>query len=380
MTDYLTSLWHEPRVADAPGPLARDWLLVAAISAFAAAEAFLRQDLSWPLLAFLSIAVLSFTLPWRRVHPGPMVFAAFGLNALGQTVGRLVGIESTGLAAGIFMLILPYSLLRWGSGREVYAGLAVVFATYLLTILPSGTPWGEVVGGLLFLLFPAALGASVRFRVAAERRARDQVRLRERERLARELHDTVAHHVSAIAIRAQAGKALAAQNPDAPLDALEVIESAASHTLTEMRRIVRALRSEGDAVSEGLGSIADIQRLAEQGTPSLDIEVQLTGELSQLDAALENTLYRITQESITNTVRHAQHADSLTVNIHGGVQEVHLRVQDNGRAPGRSKASGFGLLGMMERAVMLGGRFSAGPGETRGWVVDVVLPRNQADV
>ena len=122
MTDYLTSLWHEPRVADAPGPLARDWLLVAAISAFAAAEAFLRQDLSWPLLAFLSIAVLSFTLPWRRVHPGPMVFAAFGLNALGQTVGRLVGIESTGLAAGIFMLILPYSLLRWGSGREVYAG------------------------------------------------------------------------------------------------------------------------------------------------------------------------------------------------------------------------------------------------------------------
>ena len=262
----------------------------------------------------------------------------------------------------------------------MYAGLAVVFATYLLTILPSGTPWGEVVGGLLFLLFPAALGASVRFRVAAERRARDQVRLRERERLARELHDTVAHHVSAIAIRAQAGKALAAQNPDAPLDALEVIESAASHTLTEMRRIVRALRSEGDAVSEGLGSIADIQRLAEQGTPSLDIEVQLTGELSQLDAALENTLYRITQESITNTVRHAQHADSLTVNIHGGVQEVHLRVQDNGRAPGRSKASGFGLLGMMERAVMLGGRFSAGPGETRGWVVDVVLPRNQADV
>ena len=380
MTDYLTSLWHEPRVADAPGPLARDWLLVAAISAFAAAEAFLRQDLSWPLLAFLSIAVLSFTLPWRRVHPGPMVFAAFGLNALGQTVGRLVGIESTGLAAGIFMLILPYSLLRWGSGREVYAGLAVVFATYLLTILPSGTPWGEVVGGLLFLLFPAALGASVRFRVAAERRARDQVRLRERERLARELHDTVAHHVSAIAIRAQAGKALAAQNPGAPLEALEVIESAASHTLTEMRRIVRALRSEGDAVSEGLGSIADIQRLAEQGTPSLDIEVQLTGELSQLDAALENTLYRITQESITNTVRHAQHADSLTVNIHGGVQEVHLRVQDNGRAPGRSKASGFGLLGMMERAVMLGGRFSAGPGETRGWVVDVVLPRNQADV
>jgi len=380
VTDYLTSLWHEPRVADAPGPLARDWLLVAAISAFAAAEAFLRQDLSWPLLAFLSIAVLSFTLPWRRVCPGPMVFAAFGLNALGQTVGRLVGIESTGLAAGIFMLILPYSLLRWGSGREVYAGLAVVFATYLLTILPSGTPWGEVVGGLLFLLFPAALGASVRFRVAAERRARDQVRLRERERLARELHDTVAHHVSAIAIRAQAGKALAAQNPGAPLEALEVIESAASHTLTEMRRIVRVLRSEGDAVSEGLGSIADIQRLAEQGTQSLDIEVQLTGELSQLDAALENTLYRIAQESITNTVRHAQHADSLTVNIHGGVQEVHLRVQDNGRAPGRSKASGFGLLGMMERAVMLGGRFSAGPGETRGWVVDVVLPRNQADV
>ena len=115
---------------------------------------------------------------------------------------------------------------------------------------------------IVFLLFPAALGASVRYRTTSRLRELDQVKLREREQLARELHDTVAHHVSAIAIRAQAGRVVAASHPDAAVDALEVIEEEASRTLAEMRSMVGALREDEEPELAPQRGVADIERLA----------------------------------------------------------------------------------------------------------------------
>ena len=137
-----------------------------------------------------------------------------------------------------FFLILPYALLRWGSGRESILGFTVMAISFTTAMWMGAHGWAEVLGASLFLLFPAALGASVRYQDSAQRRAAEQVRLREREQLARELHDTVAHHVSAIAIQAQAGRALADTHPDAPAEALATIEEEASRTLSEMRRMV----------------------------------------------------------------------------------------------------------------------------------------------
>ena len=118
--------------------------------------------------------------------------------------------------------------------------------------------------GVPFLLFPAALGASMRYRASSKLRETDQVRLRERERLARELHDTVAHHVSAIAIQAQAGRAVAARDPTPPCDALEIIEEEASRTLAEMRTMVGVLRDgEAPDLAPQRG-VADIERLARE--------------------------------------------------------------------------------------------------------------------
>src|ERR687888_2378315 len=112
------------------------------------------------------------------------------------------------------------------------------------------------------LPLPAALGASIRYRASSRLREADQVRLREREQLARELHDTVAHHVSAIAVRAQAGRTVAASRPDAAVDALAVIEEAASRTLADLRALVGTLRDGEDADLAPQRGVADIARLA----------------------------------------------------------------------------------------------------------------------
>ena len=147
----------------------------------------------------------------------------------------------------IYVVLFPYALLRWGSGREVIIGLPIIVVAGVLGIASDYTNLGEAVGGFVFLMFPAVLGALVRFWTTSRTREIDQVRLREREQLARELHDTVAHHVSAMVIRAQAGRVVATSDPGAAIDALRVIEEEGSRTLAEMRTMVGALRDREDA-------------------------------------------------------------------------------------------------------------------------------------
>ena len=167
------------------------------------------------------------------------------------------------------------------------------------------------------MLFPAALGASVRYRANSRLREMDQVKLREREQLARELHDTVAHHVSAIAIRAQAGRVVAASHPDAAVDALEVIEEEASRTLAEMRTMVGALRQGEEPDLAPQRGVADIERLAHSAGDRPRVDVELSGDLDDLRPSVEAAIYRLAQESITNAMRHARHATRINVWVVG---------------------------------------------------------------
>ena len=203
------------------------------------------------------------------------------------------------------------------------------------------------------------------------------MKLLEREQLARELHDTVAHHVSAIAIRAQAGRVVAPSDRAAALDALRVIEEEASRTLTEMRAMVGALRDGAEADLAPQRGVADIDRLAGDGHDRPEVAVERTGDLERLRPTVDAALYRLAQESITNARRHARHATRIRVLIRGDVDLVHLTVVDDGDASAFDPrtASGFGLVGMAERAKLLGGTFEAGPNRSRGWTVDVALPR-----
>ena len=167
------------------------------------------------------------------------------------------------------------------------------------------------------LLAAAALGASVRYRENARMRGLEQMKLLEREQLARELHDTVAHHVSAIAIRAQAGRVVGAADPVAAIDALAVIEEEASRTLAEMREMVGALRVGGEAELSPQRGVADISRLADRSGDPPQVEVELVGDLEQLRPSVDAALYRLAQESITNAVRHARHATRIRVLVRG---------------------------------------------------------------
>jgi signal transduction histidine kinase len=249
------------------------------------------------------------------------------------------------------------------------ARLAVWFATEPVTA-------GDVLGALAVLFAVSAVGAAVRYRARARARELDQVKLVERERLARDLHDTVAHHVSAMAIRAQAGLVTAETRPDAATDALRVIESEATRALAEMRALVRVLRTGEPAQLTPGPSVADLAQLAgpSRGGPAVDVE--LAGDLGGLSPSVGAAIYRLAQEAVTNARRHARHATRVEVRVSADDRSVRLRVTDDGDAAARADGeTGFGLVGMAERAGLLGGTCEAGPGPERGWTVTAVLPR-----
>jgi signal transduction histidine kinase len=375
VSSALRSFWAEPRAPNPPARVWRDWVLVAVLVVAAVFEEIFREDLVWPPAGFIECVGFAFTLLWRRTHPLLVTTAVFGGHLLLDLASRLDTGESAGLYTSVYLLLLPYALLRWGSGREATIGMAIVLVGHVVTeIVASGG--ADAVIGVPFLLLPAALGASMRYRSSARVREADQVKLREREQLARELHDTVAHHVSAIAIQAQAGRTLAASRPDAAVNALEVIEEAASRTLEEMRAMIETLRQEADLAPQR--GVADIERLARAGGgPRVDVE--LVGDLDDLRPLVGAAIYRIAQESITNAVRHARHATRIDVRVAGDRESVRLTVRDDGAAgpTGAGSTSGYGVVGMTERATLLGGTLEAGPSADGGWTVTAVLPRTR---
>ena len=376
----IGSLWAEPRVADPPRRVWRDWALVGVLVPAAVLESIFREDVTWwPVALVMTVAAIVLLL-WRRTSPLPVVAGTFGAIGAGAMASLLGAGDPAMLYAAASVLLVPYSLLRWAAGREAVIGLAIIVVVGAVCNAADFTGFVDAVGGMVVLLFPAVLGASVRYRTGSRLRELDQVRLREREELARGLHDTVAHHVSAIAIQAQAGRALAASRPAAAVDALAVIEEAASRTLTEMRSMVGALRRPGEAPDllpqRGL---ADIERLALLAGEGPRVDVELSGGLDDLRPAVEAAIYRLVQESITNAVRHARTATRIAVSVAGENGCVRVTVRDDGAAVafgGAGSAQGYGLVGMTERAALLGGALEAGPDPAGGWAVRAVLPRN----
>lgn len=375
MQSLLRTFFDEPRAPGASGPRTADWVLVAVLGSIAIAEGLMRETIQWHTFSVALTVSLMLTLPWRRQHPFAMSAIAFGATGIVHAAALVNGSPWFGLNSNAFLLILPFALLRWGTGREALLGLGVIALSFAGAMAQQEHRWGEILGASLFLLFPAALGATFRYQDAAQRRAREQVRLRERERLARELHDTVAHYVSAIAVQAQAGRALAETRPEASFEALATIEEAASRTLSEMREMVSALRDDGDASRAPAPGLAALESLARQSSGGPSVTVTLEGTLEGLGASVQTTLYRLAQEAITNARRHARDATRVRVRVVGEPNRVRLTVDDDG-APTRSEiTSGYGLRGMSERAALLGGSVHAGPGDGRGWQVEAVLPR-----
>lgn len=375
-TDVLRSLWVEPRPANPPDTGPRDWALVAAFLCWSVAEAVLREGMApRPLLVVAALAAVA-PLPWRRAHPLVAAAVAFGLLTVIDIVRILTGSQGALPSSVSATLVLTYSLFRWGSGREAAGGLGMILVWLPITFVADSTGLADSVAAYAFFLFAAALGAAVRYRARIRIRDIDEARAREREQLARELHDTVAHHVSGIAIQAQAGRAVAASHPERAIEALATIEDAATRTLTELRAIVGVLRAPQDTEFAPQPGVAEVEQLATDGRTRPCVEVTLSGELDNLSPAVGAAIYRLAQESITNARRHARHATHVAVAVTGDDDQVRLTVDDDGSIGVASRApAGYGLIGMHERATLLGGTFHAGPIAHRGWRVEANLPR-----
>lgn len=333
-------------------------------------EGVVRPGLVWrPVVILLALALIP-ALLIRRERPllaAVIGWGAVGLLSIGQLTANAEGLDLSLMA----VLILLYSLVRWGSGREVVLGITFIAVVVALGMYAASAGWGEVFGGSVLLLLIAALAAVFRYRADLWQRQQREIRNEERVALARELHDTVAHHVSAIAVQAQAGGVVASIAPEKAVEVLAAIESEASRTLAEMRSMVRVLRDDEAAEYLPQLGVADLPGLAQVGaTPSVEVSVDSVGELTRpVDAAV----YRIAQESLTNALRHARGATRVVIDARRDGRCVRLRVSDDGQV-GPSAEPGFGLRGMTERAQLLGGSLSAGPQADGGWVVEAVLP------
>lgn len=381
----LRPFWSEPRPATGPRS-ASDWGLFGGLVAVMLLEVALRDDLEVTSVSVLLGLALLPTVVWRRSHPFFATALAFTATGVFEAVGLVTGRDAPDLHTLAFLLILPYALFRWGSGREALLGLPIIAASAALGLAGDDVAAGEALGGAAILGLPIGFGTAVRYREASRVQELEDVRSGERLNLARDLHDTVAHHISAIAVRAQAGIATSAQDPQAALDALRVIGDEASRTLGEMRQMVRILRDDEAAELAPAPRVEDLEDLvAASGSGGADkeqarVEFELSGETARLSPALSSAVFRLAQESVTNARRHARGATRIRVEVAVDERAVRLRVEDDGEPVSTGGTpGGYGLIGMAERAQLLGGTLQAGPDPQRGWMVTAVLPHGSAD-
>ncbi|WP_218054109.1 sensor histidine kinase [Microbacterium sp. 3J1] len=338
---------------------------MALVAVLAVVEGILRTDLQQPLLSVIALFAVLPTVLWRRTKPLAMLVVA-------MVPLQLLPPDST-LYTSLFIMVNVYALFRWGSGRELIIGSAVLVASLGLTFVRGGG-LDDLIGGFALLVTVVLLGIAFRYRAGSRQRSLDSIRMREREHLARDLHDTVAHHVSAIAIRAQAGIAVGVRDPRAAQDALGVIEAEAAKTLTELRSMVRVLRQDDSAELAPSPRLVDIEQLAGTRPGGAVVAVDVTGDDGSIPPPVAAAVFRLAQESVTNALRHARQVSRVDVLVRADDGGVRMDVTNDGDAAA-SPVPGFGIIGMMERAALLGGTCQAGPAPGGGWAVTAVLPR-----
>ncbi|SDF62839.1 sensor histidine kinase [Streptomyces griseoaurantiacus] len=329
-----------------------------------------------PLAEALVLAQVC-ALRWQTRAPATVLAAH---AATGLTLWALLpAVTLTGalLAAQITLCVL--SALR--PPRTSARALAAMCAPAPLALVTGGT--ADLV---LCLLAPALAWTLGQWRRTQRERARAELRralAEERERLAREVHDVVAHTLSVMVVQAGAAEDVFAEQPAQARQALRAIETGARSALGELRTMLRAFRpetaEEGPAAPRHPG--ARLARLAELADPvratGMTVHVHHEGILDGLPAAVDLAAYRIVQEALTNALRHAADADEVSVRVRAERDCVNITVTDNG-LPGHGRSAltggGRGLVGMRERARLLGGSLRAGPRSGGGFEVAARLP------
>jgi signal transduction histidine kinase len=340
-------------------------------------------------LAYLLLTAGGLVLLVRRRWP----VAVFLITAAIGLVYYAAGYPDGPATIGLF--VATYTLTAEGDGRRslrlAAAGIAVLAVGWLLAAdLESFNPAGWVLFRIGTAVMAATLGESVRGRrvlaaeaVAraerAERTKEEEARRRvdaERLRIAREVHDTVAHAIAVINVQAGVTAHVLDKRPQQARETLVTIEQTSARALGELRATLGMLRDAEDrrAPTPGLGQVEELVAMAREA--GLDVKLEVASAPRELPSAVDQAAYRILQESITNVIRHASPA-RVIVSLTYRADELELRVADDGRGPpeaGHGTEGGQGIVGMRERAALLGGDLTAGPRPGGGFQVWARLP------
>jgi signal transduction histidine kinase len=327
------------------------------------------------------VAVLALVEPaplvLRRSHPAVVV----GLVGAADVALLVAGVPAS--AVGATIVVAAYAAGAYQARRWALVTLALAFAVQVvLSRLRTAdiTPV-DLVGVWLVTATAWWLGATIRDRrrhaaelEAARLELAEQAVAAERLRLARELHDVVAHSLAIIAVHSSVGAHNAAARPQDAVTALEAINTASRSALGELRALLAVLRDSG-AEGRALPSLADLPALGEQATAGgVRVQTRVAGDVSAVPRAVGLSAYRIVQEAVTNAVKHAAPASVMAdVRVTAGVAEVEV-VNGPGSAGASAGGAGAGLAGMRERVAAFGGTFTAGPTDDGGWAVRATLP------
>jgi signal transduction histidine kinase len=381
-------------------PPLTDVLLAAGVLVVAQVETWMTTSFQpKPSLALLAV-LMTVPLAWRRRAP-------FGVLVVVGIAGAVVGTgwpELNALYTFIAVVVAVFSVGAYAEPRRSVVGCALVLGWFWAGALidnagrpgqrgPSDFVFVTVVFGGAWLLGRALRGRGLQAaqlqQRAAQLEADQQAQARaavaaERARIARELHDVIAHSVSVMVIQAGAAEQLLEDTPERARGPLEAVQDTGRQTILELRRLLGILREDGQELSlapqpglAGLELLMEEMRLA-----GLSVQLRVEGQPGRLPPGIDLAAYRIIQEALTNTLRHAgpAHAEVL---VRYQQHAVELEVLDDGNGPGpnngASGASGHGLVGMRERVALYGGTLEAGPRTTTkaagtGYAVRARLP------
>lgn len=335
------------------------------------------DEVTWT--ALLVSAIASGSLLWRRTRPLVILALLIGLQFLPDSVA-----PSEATSAVPFAL---YSAGRYGENdRWNFLLLAAMVVIVSIDTYMNNEDLAEFVLAGVFVFGFWYVGRRIRFRgqrlAEREERRREEV-LRtvaeERTRIARELHDVVAHRVSLMTVQAGAARTVAADDPEKAAEAMGAVERAGREVLGELRHLLGVLRPDSEDGLFPQPGLIDIPHLVDEfNEAGLAVTLSVHGEEVELPVRMELAVYRIVQEALTNALRHAGPDARVVVHLETDGEGVHIEVTDDGIGASPGVYGGHGIVGMRERAQLLGGSFHAGPGPRGGYSVSAYLPVEEA--
>jgi signal transduction histidine kinase len=363
-----------------------DEVLAAALTALALLGVALTEGSEWDRVASAALAVALGAAAARRSYdPLPLLGLILAVSFATLAVPALARPTNSGVF--VFLLLAVYSAAAHTSGRRTLIAGGMTVGLYLTDLALDGA--GITADNLIFLAIllgaPWVAGRAIRQRRLNDRELEQEKAraaaaiVEERARIARELHDVVAHSISVMVLQARGGRRVLESEPADARDAFAVIEGTGQQALDEMRRLVGMLRSGDETLPLApQPSLKELGTLVEQvRAAGLPVQVAVEGEPRDLPPGLDLSAFRIVQEALTNALTHAGPARARVM-LRYRADELELEITDDGPGTGDGSGSGYGLVGLRERVLVYGGELQAGREPGGGYALRVRLPFRSA--